>query len=300
MAYFIILNKSVLPILIIIVIAIVYDRIFKPSIEDVAKLSIYLFTPIMVFDSFVRYNISFSVLLKPMIFMIVYTFTIIFLASFTGKLLKLNNDDRVSFILSVSMLNIGNYGLPLIYFTFGKAAEEYSMLYYIVFNISISTIAVYMSSPNRSKDVIKNIVKIPIFLSVLIALTVTTLMIKLPESFMSSITLMSLGAIPLLTFVMGLQLSNITFKPAYIPVVLIATIIRLIISPIIAICFLYMLNINGLEKDVALVQSSTPSAMVPLMLNIIFKRPTDLLASIIFTTTVCSAITLPLIIKFLT
>jgi predicted permease len=299
MAYFIILNKSVLPILIIIVIAIVYDRIFKPSIEDVAKLSIYLFTPIMVFDSFVRYNISFSVLLKPMIFMIVYTFTIIFLASFTGKLLKLNNDDRVSFILSVSMLNIGNYGLPLIYFTFGKNAEQYSMLYYIVFNISLSTIAVYMSSPSGSKDVIKNIVKIPIFLSVIIALTITTLMIKLPESFMSSVSLMSLGGIPLLTFVMGLQLSNISFKSAYIPIVLIATIIRLVISPIIALCFLYMLNINGLEKDVALVQSSTPSAMVPLMLNIIFKRPTDLLASIILTTTVCSAITIPLVIKFL-
>ena len=299
MSYFIILNKSVLPILVIIVIAIIYDKAFKPSIEDVAKLSIYLFTPIMVFDSFVRYNISFSVILKPMIFMIVYTFSIIFLASLTGKLLKLNNNDKISFILSVSMLNIGNYGLPLIYFTFGKNAEQYSMLYYIVFNISLSTIAVYMSSPSGSKDVIKNIVKIPIFLSVIIALTITTLMIKLPESFMSSVSLMSLGGIPLLTFVMGLQLSNISFKSAYIPIVLIATIIRLVISPIIALCFLYMLNINGLEKDVALVQSSTPSAMVPLMLNIIFKRPTDLLASIILTTTVCSAITIPLVIKFL-
>lgn len=299
MSYFIILNKSVLPILVIIVIAIIYDKAFKPSIEDVAKLSIYLFTPIMVFDSFVRYNISFSVILKPMIFMIVYTFSIIFLASLTGKLLKLNNNDKISFILSVSMLNIGNYGLPLIYFTFGKNAEQYSMLYYIVFNISLSTIAVYMSSPSGSKDVIKNIVKIPIFLSVIIALTITTLMIKLPESFMSSVSLMSLGGIPLLTFVMGLQLSNISFKSAYIPIVLIATIIRLVISPIIALCFLYMLNINGLEKDVALVQSSTPSAMVPLMFNIIFKRPTDLLASIILTTTVCSAITIPLVIKFL-
>lgn len=300
MAYFIILNKSVLPILVIIVIAIIYDKVFKPSIEDVAKLSIYLFTPIMIFDRFVRYNIGFSVLFKPMMFMVMYTSALIFLAYLTGKLLKLNKNDKVSFILSVSMLNIGNYGLPLIYFTFGKAAEEYSMLYYTVFNISISTIAVYMSSPYKSKDVIKNIVKIPIFLSVLIALTVTTLMVELPESFMSSITLMSLGAIPLLTFVMGLQLSNVTFRSAYIPAVLLATVIRLVISPIIAICFLYMLNINGLEKDVAVVQSSTPSAMVPLMLNIIFKRPTDLLASIILTTTVCSAFTLPLVIKFLT
>jgi len=300
MEYFIILNRSVLPILFIVFIAILYDKVFKPSIEDVAKLSIYLFTPIMVFDSFVHYNISFSLLLKPLVFMILYTYAIIFLASFLGKFLKLNENDRISFILSVSMLNIGNYGLPLIYFTFGKGAEEYSILYYIVFNISLSTIAVYLSSPHGSKGIIKNIMKIPIFLSVLIALAITTLMIKLPESFMNSISLMSLGAIPLLTFVMGLQLSNIIFKPAFIPVVVIATIIRLIISPLIAVCILYLLNINGIERDVALVQSSTPSAMVPLMLNIIFKRPTDLLASIILTTTVCSAFTLPLVIKFLT
>lgn len=300
MEYLIILNRSVFPILIIVLIAIVYDKIFKPEIEDIAKLSIYLFTPIMVFNSFMHYNISFFVLMKPLEFMLIYTFAIIFIGAIAGKLLKLNSDDRISFILSVSMLNIGNYGLPLIYFTFGKNAEEYSMLYYIVFNISLSTIAVYMSSPTGSKEIIKNMLKIPIFFSVLLALVFTTFTIKLPESFMNSISLMSLAGIPLLTFVMGLQLSNITFKPSYIPAVVVATSIRLIISPFIALFVLYVININGLERDVALVQSSTPSAMVPLMLNIIFKRPTDLLASIILSTTVCSAFTLPFIIKFLT
>ena len=197
------------------------------------------------------------------------------------------------------MLNIGNYGLPLIYFTFGQNAEAYSMLYYIVFNISLSTIAIYISSPAGNKEMIKNMLKIPIFFSVLLALIFTTFMIKLPKSIMNSISLMSLAGIPLLTFVMGIQLSNITFKRTYIPAVVIATIIRLIISPFIALFVLYIVNINGLERDVALLQSSTPSAMVPLMLNIIFKRPTDLLASIILTTTVCSAFTLPFIIKFL-
>jgi len=117
-----------LPVLIIVFIAIVYDKVFKPAIGDIAKLSIYLFTPIMVFDSFMHYNISFFVLMKPLVFMLLYTSVLIFLGVITGKLLKLNSDDRISFILSVSMLNIGNYGLPLIYFTFGQNAEAYSML----------------------------------------------------------------------------------------------------------------------------------------------------------------------------
>jgi len=44
MEYFIILNRSALPILFIVLIAILYDKLFKPSIEDVANCQFTIHT----------------------------------------------------------------------------------------------------------------------------------------------------------------------------------------------------------------------------------------------------------------
>jgi predicted permease len=301
MGYFVVLRESIFPILLIIFIAYLYNKFFKPAVEDIAKVSVYLFTPIMVFDSFLRHNVVVSTLYKPMVFMLLYTFSLIFIGKLFAKILKLNTDDSISFTLSISMMNIGNYGLPLIFFTFGQSAEKYSILYYIVFNISISTIAVYMSSRGRNvKSLIKDVFKVPIFLAVIVSLVITNFALKVPSSIMKCMILMSDAAVPLLTFVLGLQLSKMFFRVSYLPAIAAATFLRLVLAPFIAFLIVYILDIKGLERSVAIVQSSTSSALIPLMLNIIFKRPTDLLASIILVTTITSAITLPFVILIFT
>lgn len=298
MSYLIILNNSILPIIFIILIAFVYNKIISSSSNDIVKLAIYLFTPIMIFTNLVDYNVDIQALVKPFIFMSFYTITLVVMSYIIGKLLKLNNDNLISFILSISMINIGNYGIPLIYFSLGKEGEIYSIIYYIVFNISLSTIGIYLCSPKKNiGSIMKNILKIPIFSAAILAIIFTSFNLVMPTSLKNSLFLLSEGAIPLLIFIMGLQISNIKFNISYIIPIMVATILRLFISPFIALLFLFLLNIDGLERSAALIQTSTPSAMVPLMMNILFGRSTDLLASIIFSTTLLSVISLPLVIK---
>ena len=75
-----------------------------------------------------------------------------------------------------------------------------------------------------------------------------------------------------------------------------AVIIRLVISPGLALGITHVLDFSGLERNVAVVQTSGPSALLPLMYAIRFQRRTELLSSIILVTSLCSAITMPLVI----
>lgn len=300
MEFFIIFNSSILPLFIIIAVAFIYHRLARPDISQIANLAITVFVPIFVFDSLVRCKITFAMLIKPMIFMILLTGLLICLAHVIARIVKAGEDERITLILAGSMINIGNFGLPLIYFAYGKNAEAYSVLNFIAFNVPLSTVAIYLTSKEKQlKKVLMDISKIPIFYAFIVALFMSQLSIPIPRAVSKSIELAGSAAIPLLIFVLGLQLSDIRIRFDYLKIIVAGNVIRLIISPLIAWIILKLVGISDLDLNVALVQSSAPAALLPLMYAIRFKRSPDLLATLIMTTTIFSGFTLTLLIKIL-
>jgi hypothetical protein len=75
--------------------------------------------------------------------------------------------------------------------------------------------------------------------------------------------------------------------------------IRLFASPLLADRILNLFSFPALEHNVALLQTSGPSALLPLMYAINFNRSPELLAALILSTTVVSGISLPLVISLL-
>lgn len=299
MEFLLIFNGSVLPIFLIIGIAFFYNRIFHPDIKQITAVTLNIFAPIFVFESLIKHNVQFSHLGKPFIFSLILTFFLIAAGFLAFKIFKFSEDFKIPFVLSVSMINIGNFGLPLIYFTFGDNGVFYSILYFVCFNLFLSTLAIYISSDKPDvKGMLKDVMSIPLFHAFLVAMVFSLMEFKMPSGINKGLTLLSNGAIPLLMFILGLQLSNIKFSKGYILIILTAVLIRLLLSPAISFFILKWINVTGLEAKVALVQSSGPSAILPLMYAIKFNRKPDLLAAIIFFTTLLSGISLTILIKF--
>ncbi len=300
MELLIIFSDSVLPIFIIVAIAFVYNRLMKPDILQITTLTVTVFAPVFVFTELVKSRVTTEMLYKPVLFMLLLTAVLITIAHLIAKLLKADENERVAVILACSMINVGNFGLPLIHFTFGEDAALYSVLYFVAFTISLGTAAVYFCS--REKNVVgilKDIGKIPIFHGLFLALIVTEFSFEVPGVLQKSLTLMGQATIPLMIFILGLQLSAITFKPGYLKFITPSVIVRLAVSPLIAFFLLKWIGITGVEKSVAMIQTSTPAALLPLMYAIRFKRSPDLLAVIIVATTVFSGVSLTILIKFL-
>lgn len=300
MEFLIIFKDSVLPIFIIVAIAFVYNRLMKPDILQITTLTVTLFAPVFVFNELVKSNVTFEVLYKPVIFMTLLTGALIIIALIIAKALRADENERVALILACSMINVGNFGLPLIYFTFGGNVSSFSVLYFVAFTIPLGTVAVYFCSREKKiMGILKDICKIPIFHGLFLALIVTEFSLHVPDVLEKSLSLVGQTTIPLMIFILGLQLSSIKFNRGFLKFITPALIVRLAVSPLIALALLNMLNISGVERNIAVIQTSTPAALLPLMYAIRFKRSPDLLAVIIVATTLLSGISLTVLIKML-
>ena len=302
MELFIIFRESVFPIFVIIIIAVIFHKIFKPDTAQISNLALYAFAPVFVFNSLIGHRISLIDFAQPALFMLVLTIALLVLGYGISVLLKLRGGEKTSFILACSMMNVGNFGLPLIYFAYGEEAIAYSVIFFIVFNIPLTTLAIYLSSNKASiREALADIFKIPILYAMLLALLFCFWQIQLPASLNKGIELFSEGTIPLFIVVAGLQLSNISLKWAkrFILVIMAGVIIRLLASPLLALPITTLLGMSGVEQSIAIVQTSTPSAILPLIYAIRFNKSPELLASIIFFTTLISGITLPGVINWI-
>jgi predicted permease len=300
MELLVIFNASILPLFIIIGVAFVYYRLAHPDISQIANLATVVFGPVFVFHTLMKREFAAAMLIKPLVFMILLTGALILLAYVVGKVIKSNEDERVTLILASSMINVGNFGLPLIYFSYGSVAETYSVLNLVAFNVPLSTVAIYLCSKEKEiVKILKDIAKIPIFYALVTAVFIAELGVPIPKPLFQCIDLMGAAAIPLLIFTLGLQLSRIKLRFDDFKIFIPGILIRLFISPLIAWVLLNWLEFPVLPLKVSLVQTSAPAALLPLMYAIRFDRSPDLLAAIIMFTTVFAGFSLTVLIKML-
>lgn len=300
MEFLLIFKGSILPVFLIVGVAFFYNRLFHPDFKEITNLTLTVFAPIFVFDALVKEKITLSMLGKPVLFMACLTFSMMFFAYVISKILRAGENERISLMLASSMINVGNFGLPLIYFTYGNAASAYSVLYFLAFNIPLSTIAIYISSREKKiRNMVKDVLKIPLFYAMVLAMVVSQLGIPIPDFIQKSTSLMGLATIPLMIFILGLQLSRIKLRLNFITYIAPAVLLRLVVSPIIALALFHVLGVTGLERNVAVVQTSAPAALLPLMYAIRFNRAPDLLAATILASTLLSGISLTYLIHAL-
>lgn len=300
MPFLIIFQDSVLPLFLIAGIAALYQRIARPDIQQLADAAVLVFAPVFVFNALVAEDITWTALQGPFELMVLLTACLMLLAWGASRLLRLEEEDTLALVLACSMINVGNFGLPLIHFAYGQQALNASVLIFVVFNLPLCTVAICLTSRKTAwTEMVRDVARIPIFHAMIAALLLTTLGVSLPESLGKGLDLLGEAAIPLLIFVLGLQLAKIGVSGRmrdFVFILAVAVGIRLILSPGLALGITHFLDFSGLERDVAVVQTSGPSALLPLMYTIRFGRRTELLASIILVTSLCSALTMPLVI----
>jgi predicted permease len=292
-----VINEIIFPMAVLLGLAYGYQKLFKADTQQFNNLVLYLLLPINIFHELSVKRIGFAELGQPALFMVLLTGSLAGIAWLTSRLLRLNMEQRVSFILSVAMINVGNFGLSLIYFTYGPEANFSALLTFVAFNVPLTTLAIYFSSTQGSRrGALKDMLKIPIFHATFLALLLTTLEIAVPAPVHTITGYLGQATFPIFTFVFGMQLAEIRFSRKMLGTVATASCLRLVISPLIAALILNTLGVVGLNYKVGLVQTSTPAPILPLMYAIRFNRSPELLAAIIISTTVLSVITLPAVI----
>lgn len=275
-------------------------RFFKVEQAPLATSSLYLFAPALVLSALLKHPINSEHAFDVMLFMVIYMVIMLLLAKFTCRIMSLDESCKPALTLTTAMMNVGNFGLPLSYFAFGEQGVPIAVLVFVLFNLPLGSLAIVIAQGKEAKlsTAIKNSLKIPIFHAVIIALIFNMFHIELPLFLLRPLDLIGQVAVPLMLVILGIQISKTQW---IIPLRFMASActLRLLIAPVVAWGTCHVLHIDGLYRDILILQTSTPSAVLPLLYALRFNTRPDLVASTIMVTTLLSAASLTVLLYLL-
>ena len=291
-----------LPIFLIIALGVLFEKIKHPDFKSISDITLYFFTPCLIFSGLIKGHEQLSSFLpRAIAFMLLLTLVFWALSLLFSRFLGLDARKKSAFSLSTIMMNTGNYGLPLVLFAYGKEGLAYGVIVLVLFTFPLGTLAIYIASRGQAsiKESLLEIFKIPLFHAIVLASIWRGFQLPLPPMLLKSIDLVGQAAIPGLLMLLGMQLSRTRIRGGVLLPVVSSSALRLIVSPLVAIALCSLLGIHGLPRSVLILQTSTPSAIIPLLYAINYDTHPEMVAGTILVSTLFSGVTLTLVLMYL-
>ena len=290
-----------LPIFLIIALGALFEKLKGPDFKTVSDLTLYFFTPCLIFAGLLKGGAEIAGFLPPAAaFMLAMTLIFWAVSVLCGRLLRLDSRRQSAFSLTTIMMNTGNYGLPLVLFAYGPEGLSYAVVVMVLFTFPLGTLAIYIASRGEDSPTraLMEMFKVPLFHAIILAAIWRGFSLPLPGIVFKAIDIVGQAAIPGLLILLGMQLARTKLK-GELAAISTSSFLRLVISPFVAILLCQLLNIQGLPRNVLILQTSTPAAVIPLLYAVNYDTRPDMVAGTIFVSTIASAVTLSLLLQFL-
>jgi hypothetical protein len=290
--------QTVLPVFLVALAGLVVARFVDVDGRSLGRILFYLFTPSLVFRSLYQLTIDAGALER----MALISAAITLCAGALGWLVSRREDRqrRTAIALTSAISNNGNMGMPICFFAFGAPGLALASVYYVVSSFLTNTVGVVVASAGRAPlgQALLSALRVPVLYAAALGLFLNRLNLVMPEGVFKAIDLMAGAAIPGMLVLLGIQLRS---APIFQRQAIIArsTAIRLLAAPVIAWGITALLAVGGLEQDVLIVQAAMPTAVITSVLATEYDVAPRLVATVIFTSTAFSLITLSVILSIL-
>ncbi|MDX2078242.1 MAG: AEC family transporter [bacterium] len=299
------------PILLIAGIGAYLGRRFVLDRRTLSTLLIYFFIPALVIEGITNARVGNDQLIRMLLFIFIGCALLALIGWVIAKLLRLDFMTTNAFILCVVMINAANYGIPFNKFAFGQSAEQLAVIYYVGSAIVSNTFGVYFASRGHSTSAwsaMLNIFKVPLLYAMVIGLIFNQLGIyiyapadmpnapALPLPLARMIDIVSDAAVPSMLVLLGVLLAQSQFTFKRIVPMLVASGVKLLIAPFIAILVVALLGIEGLSRQVGIIQLSMPVAVLTSALAAQFDADTEFVTGVIMISTLGSIVSLSILV----
>jgi predicted permease len=286
------------PIFLVIGLAVLVDRLFAPDPRAFSRAVIYLFSPCLVFDGIARSNLRAHELGLIVAVAAISSLGMALVGWGLARLFRFDRRLESAFILSVVLVNAGNYGLPLNEFAFGAAGLQRAIVYYVVTAVVANTLGVYLASRGAASvgRSLLNVLTVPLPYATALGFVVNMTAIQLPVPVARMVGLLAQAAVPCMLLILGLQLSRTSVKGRIGPIAL-AAVTRLGIAPLIAFPLVMLLGLSGLAGQVSIIEASMPTAVMGGVLATEFGSDAEFTTAVILVSTLASIVTLSVLLS---
>ncbi|WP_294348421.1 AEC family transporter [uncultured Clostridium sp.] len=248
----------------------------------------------MSFDDEMKGNLWRCLLYSALVFIIVGIISYILLIPIKDK-----DKKRVLQFANV-FSNCGFVGFPLINNIYGAEGVVYTSIFNMFFNILVWTYGVMLYTDKINIKDMKKVLLTPGIISVFIGLPLLIFDVQLPDIIYNSFELVGGMTTPLSMIIIGCILAKVDLKSAFKDITVYYEIaIRLLIIPIFLIVIAKVVGENNVLINTMIILEAMPAATMTSIMADKYSNSSDYSAIIVFSTTLFSLITFPLILQII-
>ncbi|MBJ7963848.1 MULTISPECIES: AEC family transporter [Bacillus cereus group] len=298
MIIFIILDV-ILPILILLLIGAILQRKFQFNLKQLSTLITYCLMPAAVFMNIYDISIETGLLLQIIYYLMLYSLSLIIVSHFISKTLKLEKGESAALKNSISLMNSGNYGLPVSQLIFSHNPVGVSIQIFIVIfqNLLTYSYGIYnlLSATKTIGSIIQSFLRLPVLHALVLGVLFQSFKIQIPNSIFLPLNQLANSFVAIAIILLGAQLSNIKLN-FFHRVITWALIGRLLIGPLLALAMIYLLNIDGIVAQSLFIASSFPTSRNTSTIAMEYQIEPELHAQIVLCSTLFSIVTVTVVI----
>jgi len=259
-----ILTSILLPMVLLTSLGFAGRKIWKIDAATLIVLNLYFFVPAVLFVKIIEAQVDGSFVLLVLGFVLGIEAVMLAISWVVSRLWKMEKPIRMAFGNSLLFFNSGNYGLPMANMAFHQHPTAIAVQVFIMLfqNITGNTLGVFRANRGQGtgRKALKAMFSLPALYVVVAAIGVKALSVPIPEPLWAALQYLSGGFVALALIVLGVQLAEIQGR-AHLPMALVASFLRLVLSPILGILAVYALGLDGVLAQSLVLGISTPPAV---------------------------------------
>ncbi len=279
--------ETIVPIFLIILVGFVIGRYKKLDVNPMVYILLYITGPALVFTSLIKTEIAFNDF-----FVLIFSSFFIIFALYLVAVLVFRKEKSVH--LPIAFGNHGYLGYPVALFAFGMEGLGKAVVYTFGSTLLMFTFGIYIASHKKN---LKEALKIPLIYAFILAVIFNVLKMNIPSLIFKPIESIGEVTIPLALIVLGYQLSSIKFN--LIKYGIIGAVLKIGLGFLFGLLFVTIFNVSGITKNIIILQSAMPSAVMSLILYKKFNEKADIVAATVFISYLMAMASIPLILWFL-
>lgn len=294
-----IIRDIIVPVFIVMSIGFILQKKFTLDVQTLARLNIYYVVPAFIFVRLYETIIPWNMFAKVILFVMSLAAILYVLAMLIGKMLGLSARKKVTFTNSVIFYNSGNYAVPVndLVFRGDPLAMSVQIIVLMFQNIFIFSYGIFSLQSMDSGKLRAALAyfKMPVMYAMLAGITFNVFDVSVPEFLWAPVNYIADAMIALALLTLGAQVAQLKLTSSLRDVYF-SMILRLFVSPLIALGLIFLFGMSGFTAQALLIASAMPTALNSAVIAQEYKNYPELAAQIVLFSTVASAFTVSLVI----
>ncbi len=269
-----------------------FASVKKISLDPIIDVLLYLTIPALVVSSLSKKSLAAGELATVAIAVSAVVLGTGILSYIYLSIIK--RRDLRGFYLPTMFMNSGNMAFPLALLAFGEDGLAVSVLYYVAVSIMVCSLGIYIA---KGKDGLTEIFKLPLIYAAIIGISLNLGNVRIPTPVLSTLDMLGWATIPLMQVSLGYRLYSTRLSHPGNSIA--GSIIRIGGGFVIAYAVTGLLGMDGLNRKIIILSSTMPGAVINFIISHKYKLQSELVASLVATSTLLSVITTPIVLFYL-